>query len=98
MGRTSAKCVPKMEDEDEQNSIQTTAICEAEDARDCTGADAIGARDPSRRFVEEAYAAGARSLWSDYRRTQWRAERGVSLGGDDGNRMRDKFPTTRFLA
>src|ERR1019366_3540046 len=91
MGQTSAKFAPKMEDEDAQNSIQTAGICEAADARDCAEVNAPSASHRSRRSAEEAHPAGARALWC----TQWRAQRGVCLGGDEGNRMRDRLPRIR---
>ena len=98
MGQTSAKVAPEMEDknEDGQNSIQTAAICEAEDARDGAEANATSASRRSRRSAEETHPAGARALRFDHRCAQWQAQRGVCVGGHEGNRMRDKLPRIRF--
>jgi hypothetical protein len=99
MGQTSAKFAPEMADknknqtQDGQNSIETAEIGEAEDARDSAKGIAATASHRSPRSAEEAQPAGARALW----RAQWQAQRRVSLGGDEGNRMRDKLPRIRVL-
>jgi hypothetical protein len=97
MGQTPAKFAPEMEDKnknkDGQNSIETVGIGEAEDTRDSAEANATSASHRARRSAEEAHPAGAPTLWY----AQWQAQRRVSLGGDAGNRMRDKLPTIRVL-
>src|SRR5271163_1063876 len=99
MGQTSAKFAPKMEDKDGQNSIRTAGICEtADDARDCAETSAISARECSRRSVEEAYPADARALWFDHRCARDQTQRGVRLGENEGNRLRDKLPRTPLHA
>jgi hypothetical protein len=103
MGPTSAKFDPEIEDKERWNPIQTADIVAAADARDRAEASAISARERSRRSAEEAYLADARALWFDH---QWfdhrcardQTQRGVRLGEDEGNRMRDKLPTTPFHA
>src|SRR5271169_1986430 len=99
MGPTAARFVPKMEDEDEQNPIQTAEIFAAADAGDRAETNAISARERSRRSAEEAYPADARALWFD---RQWfdqrcardQTQRGIRLGENEGNRMRDRLPRT----
>jgi hypothetical protein len=103
MGPTSAKFDPEMEDKDGQNPIQTAEIFAAADAADRAETNAISARECSRRSAEEAYPADARALWFDrqwfdHRCAQDRTQRGVRLGENEGNRMRDKFPRTPLRA
>src|SRR5208282_5738397 len=103
MGPTSAKFDPEMEDKDGQNPTQTAEIFAAADARDRIGTSAISARECSRRSAEEADPADACALWSDH---QWfdhrcardQTQRGVRLGENEGNRMRDKLPRTPLHA
>jgi|SRR5580658_6083819 hypothetical protein len=103
MGRTPANLDPEMEEKDRQNPIQTAEIFAAEDARDRAETSAISARECSRRSTEEAYPADARALWFD---RQWfdqrcardQTQRGVRLGENEGNRMRDKLPRTPLHA
>jgi hypothetical protein len=103
MGQTSAKFAPKVEDknksknQDGQNSMETAGIGEAEDARDSAEGNAASASHRSPRSAEEAQPAGARALWFGDWRAQWQAQRRVSLGGDEGNRMSNKLPTIRVL-
>lgn len=59
MGRTSAKFVPEMDDEDGQNPIQTSRACEAQDADDSSEDNAASAIHRDRRAVEEAHQAGS---------------------------------------
>jgi hypothetical protein len=98
MGPTSTKFDPEMEDKDGQNPIQTAEIFAAADARDRAETSPISARERSRRSAEEAYPADARALWFDHRCARNQTQRGVRLGEDEGNRMRDKLPTTPFHA
>ena len=94
MGPSSAKIDPEMEEKDGQNPIQTAEIFAAADARDRIETSAICVRECSRRSAEEACPADARTLWFDYRCFRDQTQRGVRLGEDEGNRMRDKLPTT----
>src|ERR1700675_1926812 len=100
LGQTSAKFAPEVEDnntkEHGQNSMATAGIFEAEDARDCADANATSARYRSPRSAEEAQPAVARALWFGDGRARWQAQRRVRLGGDKGNRMRNKLPRIRF--
>src|ERR1035441_8875462 len=97
MGPTSAKFDPEMGDKDGQNPIQTAEIFAAPDARDRADTSALSPRKCSRRSAEGAYPADARPLWFDH---QWfdhrcardQTQRGVRLGENEGNRMRDKLP------
>ena len=103
MGPTSAKFDPEMEDKDGQNPIQTAEIFAAADARDRAETSAISARECSRRSAEEAYPADARALWIDrqwfdHRCARDQTQRGVRLGENEGNRMRDKLPRTPLHA
>src|ERR1039458_8545378 len=94
MGPTSVKFDPEMEDKDGQNPIQTAEIFPAADARDRADTSAISARECSRRSAEEAYPADAHALWFDHRRAREKTQRGIRLGENEGNRMRDKLPRT----
>src|ERR1039458_3939731 len=94
MGPTSVKFDPEMEDKDGQNPIQTAEIFAAADARDRARNSAISARECSRRSAEEAYPADARALWFDHRCVRDQTQRGVRLGENEGNRMRDKLLRT----
>jgi len=94
MGPTSAKFDREMEDKDGQNPIQTAGIFAAADARDRAETSAISARECSRRSAEEAYPADARALWFDHRCARDQTERGIRLGENEGNRMRDELPRT----
>jgi hypothetical protein len=98
MGPTSAKFDPKMEDKHGQNPIQTAEILAAADARDRAETSAISARECYRRPAEEAYPTDARALWFDHRRSRHQTQRGVRLGENEGNRMRDKLPRTPLQA
>jgi hypothetical protein len=103
MGPTSAKSDPEMEDKDRQNPIQTTEIFAAADARDRAETSALSARESSRRSAEEAYPADARALcfdpqWFNHRCARDQTQRGVRLGENQGNRMRDKLPRTPLHA
>ncbi len=98
MGPTSAKFDPEMEDKDGQNPIQTAEIFAAADARDRAETSAISARECSCISAEEAYPADARALWFDQRCARVQTQRGVRLGENEGNRMRDKLPTTTLQA
>src|SRR5271170_7508167 len=99
MGPTSTKFDPEMEDKHGQNPIQTAEILAAADAGECAEADATSASHSSRRSVQEAYRADARALWFDH---QWfdhrcardQTQRGIRLGENEGNRMRDELPRT----
>jgi hypothetical protein len=91
MGPTSDKFDPEMEDKDGQNPIQTAEIFAAADARDRAETSAISARECS-RSAKEAYPADARALWFDHRCARDQTQRGVRLGENEGNRMRDKLP------
>jgi len=99
MGPTSAKFDPEMEHEDGQNPIQTAEVFTVADATERAETTAISAREPSRRSVEEAYPADARDLcfarqWFDHRCARDQTKRGVRLGENEGNRMRDRLPRT----
>ena len=94
MGPTSTKFDPEMEHEDGQNPIQTAELFAAADARDRAEISAIGARECSCRSAEEAYPADARVLWFDHRCARDQTQRGVRLGENEGNRMRDRLPRT----
>jgi hypothetical protein len=94
MGPTSAKFDPEMEGKYGQNPIQTAKIFAAADARDCAEADATSASHCSRRSAEEAYPADARALWFDHRCGRGQTQRGIRLGENEGNRIRDKLPRT----
>ena len=99
MGTTSTKFDPEMENKDGQNPIQTAEIFAAADARDRIETSAICGRECSRRSAEEADPADARALWFDrqwfdHRCARDQAQRGVRLGENEGNRMRDKLPRT----
>ncbi len=94
MGPTSAKFDPEMEDKDGQNPVQTAEIFAAADVRDRAETSAISTRDCSRRSPEEAYPADARALCFDHRCARDQTKRGVRLGENEGNRMRDKLPRT----
>ena len=96
MGPPSAKFDPEMEDKDGQNPIQTAEIFAAADARDRAETSAISARECSRRSAEEAYPADARALWFDHRCARHQTQRGVRLGENEGNRVKDKLPRTRL--
>src|ERR1039458_3089819 len=98
MGRTSAKFDPEMEDKDRQNPIPTAEIFAAADARDRAETSAITARECSRRSAGEAYPADARPIWFDQRCARNQTQRGVRLGENEGNRMRDKLPRTTLQA
>lgn len=103
MGPASAKFDPEMEDKDGQNPIQAAEIFAAADARDYAEADATSASHSSRRSAEQAYPADARALWFDHQRFDHRCardqtQRGVRLGENEGNRMRDKSPRTSLAA
>ena len=97
MGPTSAKFDPEMEHEDGQNPIQTAEIFAAADARDRAETNAISAPECSRRS-EEAYPADACALWFDRRSARDQTQRGVRLGENEGNRIRDKLPRTPLHA
>jgi len=97
MGPTSAKFDPEMENEDGQNPIQTAEIFAAADAGDRAETSAITARECSRRSAE-AHTTGARALWFDHRCARDQTQRGVRLGENEGNRMRDKLPRTPLHA
>src|SRR5271169_2420370 len=103
MGSTSAKFDPEMEDKDGQDPIQTAEIVAAADARDRAETSRISARECSRRSVEEAYSADARALWFDgqwfdHRCARDQTQRGVRLGENEGNRMRNKSARTLLHA
>jgi hypothetical protein len=98
MGSTSAKFDPEMEDKDGQNPIQTAEIFSAADARDRSETSAISAREYSRRAAQETYPADARALWFEHRRARDQSQRGVRLGENKGNRMREKLPRTPLQA
>ena len=103
MGPTSAKFDPEMEDKHGQNPIQTAGIFAAADARDRAETSAISARECSCRSAEEACPADARALyfarqWFDYLRARNQAQRGILLGEEEGNRMRDNLPRTPLHA
>src|SRR5271157_5493078 len=98
MGPTSAKFDPEMEGKDGQNPIQTAGIFAAADASDRAETSAISARECPRRFAEEAYPADARALWFGHRCAGDQTQRGVRLGENEGNRMRDRLPRTPLHA
>jgi hypothetical protein len=98
MGPASAKSDPEMEDKDGQNPIQTAEIFAATDARDRAETSAISARECFRRSAEEAYSADTRAIWFDQRCARNQAQRGVRLGENEGNRMRNKFARTPLHA
>jgi hypothetical protein len=103
MGPTSAKFDPEIEDKEGQNPIQTAESFAGADARDRAETSAICAREYSRRSAEEACPADARALWFDhqwfdYRHARDQTQRGVRLGENQGNRMRDKLPRTPLHA
>src|SRR5579859_6200311 len=103
MGSTSAKFDPEMEDKYGQNPTQTAKIFAAADARDRAETGAISARKCSRRSAEETYPADACALWSDHQRFDHRCardqtQRGIRLGENEGNRLRDKLPRTLLHA
>ena|ERR1035441_2184339 len=103
MGPASAKFDPEMEYKDGQNPIQTAEILAAADARDRAETSAISVRECSRRSAEEAYPADACALcfdrqWFDHLRARNQAQRGILLGEEEGNRMRDNFPRTLLQA
>ena len=103
MGPTSAKFDPEMEEKDGQNPIQTAGIFSAADSRDRAETNAISARECSRRSAEEAYPADACALcfdrqWFDHLGARNQAQRGILLGEEEGNRMRDNFPRTPLQA
>jgi hypothetical protein len=103
MGPTSTYFDPEMEDKDGQNPIQNAGIFAAADARDRAETSAISAGECSRRSAEEAYPADARALcfdrqWFDHLRARNQAQRGILLGEEEGNRMRDNFPRTPLQA
>jgi hypothetical protein len=103
MGPTSAKFDPEMADKDGQNTIQTAEIFAPADARDRAETNAISAHECSRRSAEEAHPGDARALcfdrqWFDHRCARDQTQRGVRLGGNEGNRMRDKLPRTPLHA
>jgi hypothetical protein len=103
MGPTSAKFDPAMEDKDGQNPFQAAEILAAADARDRAGTSAISASERGRRSAKEAYPADTRALWFgrqwfDHRCARDQTQRGVRLGENEGNRMRDKLPTTTLQA
>jgi len=94
MGPTSAKFDPEMEHEDGQNPIQTAEIFAASDARDRAETNAISAPECSRRSAEQSYPADARAIWFDHLGARDQTQKGVRLGENEGNRMRDKLPRT----
>jgi hypothetical protein len=103
MGPTPAKFDPEMEEKDGQNPIQTAEIFAASDARDRAETSAISARERSRRSAEEAYPTDAHALWFDrqwfdHRCARDQTQRGVRLGENEGNRMRDRLPRTTLQA
>jgi hypothetical protein len=103
MGPASAKFDPEMEDKDGQNPIQTAEIFAAADTGDRAETSPISASKCSRRSAEEAYSADARALrfdhqWFDHRCARDQTQRGVRLGENEGNRMRDKLPTAALQA
>jgi hypothetical protein len=98
MGPTSAKFDPEMEDKDGQNPIETAESFAASDARHRAETSAITAREYSRRSAQEAYPADARAIWFDQRCARNQTQRGVRLGENEGNRMRDKLPRTPLHA
>jgi hypothetical protein len=103
MGRTSAKFDPEMEDKDGQNPIPTAEILAAADTRDRAETSAISARECSRRSAEEPDPADARAIWFDQQGfdhgcARDQTQRGVRLGENEGNRMRDNLPRTTLQA
>ena len=98
MGPTPTKFDPEIEDKEGWNPIQTAEIFAAADARDRAETSAISARECSCISAEEAYPADTRALWFDHRCTRDQTQRGVRLGENKGNRMRDKLPRTTLQA
>jgi|ERR1700678_2358499 hypothetical protein len=98
MGPTSARFDPEMEEKDGQNPIQTAEILAAADATDSAETSAITARGCSRRSAEEAHRVDARALWLDHRCAGDQTQRGIRLGENEGNRMRDQLPKTLLHA
>ncbi len=98
MGPTSAKFDPDMEDKDGQNPIQTAEIFAAANAGDRIETSAICACECSRRSAEEACSADARTLWFDHPCVRDQIQRGLRLGENEGDRMRDKLPGTPLHA
>jgi hypothetical protein len=103
MGPTSAKFDPEMEEKDGQNPIQTAEIFAAADASDSSETSAISARECSCRSAEKAHSANARALWFDrhwfdHRCAGDQTQRGIRLGENEGNRMREKLPRTLLHA
>ena len=98
MGQTSANFAADLEDKDGQNSIQTAGIFAAADARDRAETGGLSDRECSRRFAEEADTVAARALWFDHRCARDQTQKGVRLGENEGNRMRDKLPRTPLHA
>jgi hypothetical protein len=103
MGPTSANLDPGMEVKDGQNSIRTAEVPAPADSRDRAETSAISAREYSRRSSEEAYSADTRALWFDrqwfeHRCARDQTQRGIRLGENKGNRMRDKLPRTPLHA
>ncbi len=103
MGPTSAKFDPEMEDKDGQNPTQTGETFAAPDATDRAETNAISARECSHRAAEEASPTDARTLWFDghlfdHRCPRDQTQRGVCLGENEGNRMRDNFARTPLHA
>jgi len=94
MGPTSANFDPEMEDKDGENPIQTAEIVAAADPRERAETSAISARECARRSAEGAYPADARTLWFGQRGARDQSQRGVRLGENEGNRMRNKFART----
>src|SRR5271167_332361 len=99
MGPASSKFDPEVEDKDGQNPIQTAEIVAPAYARNRAETSVISARESSRRSSEEAYPADARALWFerqwfDHRSARSQTQRGLRLGQNEGNRMRDKLPRT----
>jgi hypothetical protein len=102
-GPASAKLDPEMEDKNGQNPIQTAEIFAAADARNRPDTSAISARQWSRRSSGPTDRTDARALWFDrqwfdHRCARDQTQRGVHLGEDEGNRMRDKLPRTSLAA
>lgn len=92
-----------MDDKDVQNPIQTAEIFAAADARDRAETSAISARECSLRSAEKAHSADARALWFDrqwfdHRRARGQTQRGIRLGENEENRMREKLPRTLLHA
>jgi hypothetical protein len=94
MGPTSTKFDPEIEDKDGQNPIRTAEIFAPADARNRAETSVISALECSRRSAEEAHSADARALWFDHRCAGDQTQRGIRLGENEGNRMREKLPRT----